>query len=488
MKIQRRQLLKSLGALSLTAPTLGALTACSARVGEDAKAIPLPPAAPPEPAITPSVAYSDGKVFKPGYLSIIQGPTSDTTAMINLFIPKLKKYFFEVSDAQGNQYPVERLKRVEGPTHWHVVKLKVTGLTPNVQYTLNIFDNSRSGEKSSLIDQRFFQSLDIHKSNPRFGFLSCMADDIRFDQVIDPMWNRLQAQDVDFLCLTGDLVYVDSFENVERLKATEFDIWQRYVDSLRRLPVYHWTNLKPIFATWDDHDYGTNDGDRDFIGRDNADKLFHALFFGDNIDGVWSLGPKGTSGIFKAYGQKFILLDDRSFRQPNKNQATQEPYGHWGEAQHKWLMANLSEDKTPAWIFNGNQFFRGAPDNVTYVESLAYNHKAEYRNFCEGLKNIDAPVVFGSGDVHLSEVMQIPAETIGFQSYEFTSSSMHSYVGDDAWANSLRVEGMACVEFNFMVIQSQAIARNDQRGLTIQMQSIGLAKKPYFERSFEVLR
>lgn len=484
MKIQRRQLLKSIGALSLTAPALGAaaLSACSPRIGEDTKLAPTPARE------TPSIEYANGKVFKPGYLSIIQGPTSDSVSMINLFIPKLKKYFFEVTDANGTQYPVERYKRVEGPTHWHVVKLKVSGLTPNVQYTLSVYDNSRSGEKSTLMDQRFFQSLDIQKSNPRFGFLSCMADDVRFDQVIDPMWNRLQAQNVDFLFLTGDLVYVDSFENVERLKATEFDIWQRYVDSLRRIPVYHWTNLKPIFATWDDHDYGTNDGDRDFIGRDNADKLFHALYFGDNIADVWALGPNGTSGVFKAFGQKFFLMDDRSFRQPNKNQASAEPYGHWGETQHKWLMSNLAEDATPSWIFNGNQFFRGAPDDITFVESLAFNHKAEYQNFCEGIKSINAPVVFGSGDVHLSEVMQIPAEAIGFKSFEFTSSSMHSYTGSNPWANSLRIEGMTCVEFNFMVIQSQAIAKNNQRGLNIQMQSLGLAKRPYFENNFEVLR
>ena len=143
-------------------------------------------------------------------------------------------------------------------------------------------------------------------------------------------------------------------------------------------------------------------------------------------------------------------------------------------------MNDLSQDSTPSWIFNGNQFFRGAPDDVTFIESLAYNHKAEYKSFCEGLKSITAPVVFGSGDVHLSEVMQISEETIGYKSYEFTSSSMHSYTGAKPWANSLRLEGMACIEFNFMVIESKAIFKNNQHGLGIQIQAVGLAKKLYF--------
>jgi alkaline phosphatase D len=499
MKIQRRKLLKSFGAFTLAAPALTALSVCSPRIGQasevecqntptsppvESDQLPHPCVGPEQPQ-PPSLDFSNGAVFKPGYLSIVQGPTSDTTTTINMFVPKLKKYIFEVVDTANNSYRVENYFRLEGPNHWHVVKLRVSGLTPGVQYTLSVFD---SGKSKQLIDRRSFSSLDISKSTPRFGFLSCMADDFRFDDIIDPMWNRLKDQNVDFLFLSGDLVYVDSFETVERDKASEFDIWQRYVDGLKRIPVYHWSNLKPIFATWDDHDYGTNDGDRDFVGRSSADKLFHALFFGDEIDNIWTLGPKGTSGLFKAFGQKFFLMDDRSFRQPNKNQAIKEPYGHWGEEQHHWLMKNLGEDKTPAWIFNGNQFFRGAPDKVTFVESLQYNHPAEFKNFCEGLKKISAPVVFASGDVHLSELMKISPEMIGYQSYEITSSSMHSFIGGNTWENSLRIPNMVTSEFNFMVIQSKAVDKGGQTGIKIDLQSLGMVQRPYFQSSLEIFR
>lgn len=479
MKIQRRKLLKSIGAFSLAAPALSALAACSPRVGEDNKR------PPPETPETPSLQYSNGAVFKPGYLSIIQGPTSDSIAMINMFVPKLKKYEFEVRDQNDTIYKVDQYLRLESPTHWHVVKLRVSGLTPGVKYTLSVYD----GKGRQLIDRRNFSSLDITKTNPRFGFLSCMADDNRFDQIIDSMWNRLKDQDVDLLVVSGDVVYVDSFENVERLKATEFDIWQRYIDSLRRIPVYHWENLKPILATWDDHDYGTNDGDRDFIGRTSADKLFHALFFGDNIDGVWTMGPTGTYSVYKAFGQRFFFMDDRSFRQPNKNQTTQEPYGHWGEEQHHWLMKNLTVDATPSWIFNGNQFFRGAPDDLSFmVESMQWNHPAEFKNLCDGMKNVTAPVVFASGDVHLSEIMQISADKVGYDTFEVTSSSMHSYLGGNPWKNILRMPEMICTEFNFMVIESQFIQRGAHAGLKVNLQTLGMSKQPYFTNSFEVLK
>ena len=152
-------------------------------------------------------------------------------------------------------------------------------------------------------------------------------------------------------------------------------------------------------------------------------------------------------------------------------------------------MKNLAEDKTPAWIINGNQFFRGAPTDLSFmIESLQWNHPGEFKNFCDGIKSISAPVVFASGDVHLSEVMQISPETIGYQTYEFTSSSMHSFLGGNPWQNTLRLPEMVATEFNFMVIESKRIEVGSQTGLKIDIQSLGMSKQPYFQNSFEVLR
>jgi len=485
--LNRRDLIKSLGAAAVAAPSMALGTPPASENPSE------PVIATEKPPVSESLEISNGNRIQPGYLTIIQGPTSDTETHINLLVPKLKNYVLEITDQSGRVYPTVEPTRVTGPAHSHVMKLKVSGLTPNVRYSLGVFDRrtDKDGKvtKGLKIDQRFFSTLDTTNPAPRFGLVSCMSDEFRFDVIIPTMWKKLEVQNLDFLILTGDIVYIDSKESVERQKATEFDVWQRYIDATKKIPLYHWINLKPILATWDDHDYGTNDGDRDFIAKDPARKVFHALFFGTDMKGTWEMGPGGTTSVYTGFGQRFFMMDDRSFRQPNSESKTKpEAYGHWGEAQHKWLISKLRESTTPSWIFNGNQTFRGAPDDVTFVESMQYNHPKHLQQLKEDLRNVRAPVVFGSGDVHLSEVMEIAPNELGYKTYEFTSSSMHSFVGSSPWKNSLRMNGMLCTEFNFTVFQAQSSINEGRPSLKIQAQCMGAANANYFEGNFEVVR
>jgi len=411
--------------------------------------------------------------FNQGYLSIVQGPTSDTETLINLFVPRLKKYTYEIIDENGKLQTAKPYERIEGPLFYHIDKLKITNLDIKRIYTLSVKDGK------TTVDKRQFRTLDLSKKVPNFALLSCMSDDNRFNQSIDPMWNRLENENMDFLILSGDIVYVDSFEFVERQKANNLDLWQRYVDSFKRIPLYHWKNLVPVFALWDDHDYGTNDGDRNFISRVEAGKLFRGIFGGIELKNSWKQGPKGVSSVLKAFGQKFFFMDDRSFRQPNKNQTESEPYGHWGKEQHDWLLEELATDNNPSWIFNGNQFFNGTA--LSFKEAFEQNHSAEFVTFLKQLEKINAPVVFGSGDVHLSEIMKIPMDRIGYETYEFTSSSMHSYTGT-GWDNPMRLEGAYTIAFNFLVIKSS----NEDGALSIEVKSLGLKSEPYFSKELVV--
>lgn len=472
MRLQRRRFLQAFGSI----PFLYALTGCqpaanaaekniSNEDNDDSKTQPA--------EFPPSAEIANSKVFKVGYLSIIQGPTSDSESNINIFTPRLKAYTYSVTDDSGRTYDVKTYETVKGPAFYNIDKIKVTGLTPGVIYTLKVND------KTTLVDQRSFQSLNTSKADPVFAMVSCMADDFRFNEVIDPMWNRLQREDVDFLVLSGDQVYVDSFEFVERKKATEYDLWQRYIDSFRRIPLYHWAQLKPIFALWDDHDFGTNDGDNTFISKEAADRIFKAAFSGQDLTGVWSKSPQGTSSYLNGFKQKFFFMDDRSFRQPNSTAMAQETYGHWGKVNHDWLIAGLSADQNPAWVINGNQIFNGA--KKTFIESLEQSNPTEFTLLMKQLRQIKAPVVFGSGDIHLTEVCKIPKEKMGYETFELTSSSMHSFVGA-GWDNELRVAGAYCIEFNFCVVRSV----NENGKLKINTKCLGLAKQPYFDMDFVV--
>lgn len=423
----------------------------------------------------PSSEISQSKVFEPGKLVIIQGPTSDTQTNINVLSPRGKNYSYTVSTSTGESFAVEKYATVKNDiVHWKIDKLFIKNLKPNTDYFLEVMDEFRKSQ--TIVDRRSFQTLNIHSKKVRFAYASCMADDYRFNKVIDPMWQQMKNQKPDLVILNGDVVYVDSFEFVERNKATELDIWFRFIDSFQRLPIYKWTELKPIFATWDDHDFGTNDGDLRFTGKQAARKIFLGFFGGKNIDQVYKLEEDSVYFSLKSFHQNFIFLDNRYFRQPNKDPKSQQNYAHWGQKQYSWLINNLKNSDQPTWLINGNQFFSGV--TLDYKESLQSNNPENFKLLLNDLKTVKAPVVFGSGDIHFSEIMKIPAHQIGYETYELTSSSMHSYTYS-GWDNPLRLEGAFTKEFNFMIIESENIMNHQ---LKIKAQSWGLADKPYFEK------
>lgn len=433
------------------------------------------------PAYKAALEYSKATSFKPGKLVIVQGPTGKSETNINVLSPRLKNYTYKVTDVKGTEYKVELYETLrQEPLHWKIDKLYISGLSPKQLYKLEVVDVFRSS--STVVDSRDFETLNTESDSLKFAYASCMADDYRFNEVINPMWAQMQKQNPDLVILNGDLVYVDSFEFVERQKATTLDIWFRFIDSLNRLPIYKWTKLKPILATWDDHDFGTNDGNRNFMGKQAAREIFLAFFGGRNIEKTYELENDSVYFTFRGFKQKMLFLDDRYFREPNKEQSAHDAYAHWGQKQHEWVIKNLNEnDAQPVWLFNGNQFFSGV--DLSYKESFQGNNPEHFKTFLEQLKTAKSPVIFGSGDIHFSEIMQIPADRFGYVSYELTSSSMHSYTGT-GWDNPLRLPNAFTKEFNFMMVQS----KSENGGLKLDVESWGLTDKPLFKQSLKLSR
>lgn len=434
------------------------------------------PSTPKAPAKT-ARQISKADAFKPGWLTILQGVTGANETLINVMAPRLKTYEYKVLDPQGQEQKVEKYETIHyAPMFYKIDKLHVTGLVPGVTYRLQVIDAFRSSR--TIVDQREFSTLNIHSTKTTFATMSCMADDWRFEEVIDPIWERLRQAKPDFLIVSGDIVYVDSFNFVERRKANEQDLWQRFIDSMNRLPLSHFTRLIPILATWDDHDFGTNDGDRDFISKEPALRVFRAFFGGKDIPGLYENGP-GVASRYTAFGHSFVLADNRFFRQPNKDQTSQEAFGHWGEKQHQWLMDAIGKSTQPVWMVNGNQIFNGK--QLSFKEAMEANHPAHYKKFITEARKTPTAIGFVSGDIHFSEVMKIPSDRLGYETYEVTSSSMHSYTGE-GWENPLRVPGASTIEFNYLLVTTEAVGK----GMKVQVRSQGLADKDLFNVSFEV--
>ena len=135
----------------------------------------------------------------------------------------------------------------------------------------------------------------------RIGVGSC------FDQAKSPaIWEQIASEDLDGFLFLGDNVYASRHFSEVNLKAAYE----------RASSVIPWDQLGFIHATWDDHDFGRNDGGSDFMGQSISRRLFWQ-FFGPHMD-VQQASPYGVyhSAIREIEGHQiqFIALDTRSFR------------------------------------------------------------------------------------------------------------------------------------------------------------------------------
>ena len=80
------------------------------------------------------------------------------------------------------------------------------------------------------------------------------------------------------------------------------------------------------------------------------------------------------------------------------------------------------DPKKVNWLISGDQFFGG----YHQWESFEGNHPETFKKFIEGIKNSKNKVAFMSGDRHLIEVMGIPKNHLGYKTYEYTVSGIHT--------------------------------------------------------------
>lgn len=97
------------------------------------------------------------------------------------------------------------------------------------------------------------------------GFGSCAKQDRP-----QPIWDAINAARCDAFVLCGDNIYGDSPDPAV--------LREKYA-LLAAMPGFaHLRQTTPLFATWDDHDYGINDGGAGFPGAAAAQKEFCDFF------------------------------------------------------------------------------------------------------------------------------------------------------------------------------------------------------------------
>lgn len=240
-----------------------------------------------------------------------------------------------------------------------------------------------------------------------------------------PIWDTMLALRPQLYIGLGDNIYGDT-EDMDVLRAK----WQKLADQpgFKRL-----REQCQVMMTWDDHDYGVNDGGAAYAMRKESQQIF-LDFLGEPAEsprrkqeGVY------TAAVFGPPHQRVqvIMLDTRYHRSPLKKKAERKPNeGPYeaetdpsatmlGAAQWEWLEAQLRVPARLRIIGSSIQFI--AEDHGW--EKWA-NFPLERQRFIDLLKKTSAEgVIFLSGDRHLAEISLMDAG-LPYPLYDVTASGL----------------------------------------------------------------
>ena len=354
--------------------------------------------------------------FRDDRLSILQGATDETATQFSIVHRRDLDLEFVVETEVGMRLFPDSVDYVTKGDHpFALSKAYFSGLVLGFGYQLVTLDSD-----GNEVDRRSFKTLSGDIEEPRFAIASCM-DEARHEPGI---WQDMIQNTPDFILFVGDSVYADRRPTEERFigPASPEQLWARFVEARRTLEIYHNDQLIPIFATWDDHDFGQNDTGKDYPFIEESTKNF-LNFFPQDPDYCRFLeaGP-GVSSALTIGKQLFLLMDDRSFREDGRSR---KRYAHWGRQQEEWALSQIDSQPNDSfvWWINGTQVF----PTMLFKESVRGDHYNALVGLCDELKKRPQAIGFISGDVHFSELSAIESDWVGHGTVEITSSSIHSY-------------------------------------------------------------
>jgi alkaline phosphatase D len=254
------------------------------------------------------------------------------------------------------------------------------------------------------------------------------------------LWDDVLATDPDVWIWGGDIIYADT-DDMQKLRAM-------YLDQDR---VEEYALLKskvPVIGTWDDHDYGLNDGGVEFKEKKASQQEFL-----DFMDVPKDSPRRSREGVYASHDYttsegsiKVLVLDTRFFRTaltPDRETSKRNKPNSYGEgtvlgtAQWAWLQEGLNSSRADFNII------------VSSIQFLSNEHGFEcWGNFpheIDHLKNLIVSsrakgVVVLSGDRHISEFSKTKVDGLSYPLIDFTSSGLtHVYASFSGEPNPFRV-------------------------------------------------
>lgn len=336
--------------------------------------------------LTPSRASVWARFSSPGeYRLVALGPRGEASARVE-------------AKAESNQTVV-----------WHL-----SGLEPQSTYRYEI---TRQGRTLFSAPDAFFvtPATQDTPSITRLAIGSC-AREAEGDAAV---WRRMAGLEPHAVVLLGDTPYIDSTDlEVQRTRYGEFAAVPDFAELIRS---------RPLYATWDDHDFGANDTDGQLPGKENSRQAFvefHANpSYGDGQEGVYTKFVIGGTEVF--------LLDTRYFAGTEMSPIADGPT-LLGTKQWEWLSEGLRSSTAPFKLLASGLVWNGAvrPGKRDHWDSYRPERDALFRFI--GEEGITGVVLLG-GDVHRTRVLRYDTEdAVGYALTELITSPIHSGVIEEA--------------------------------------------------------
>lgn len=302
-------------------------------------------------------------------------------------------------------------------------------------------------------------------SPPEFTFMlgSCLyINDSAYDRPGKPYGGNtkiLQSMTntpADFMIWLGDNTYTREADY-----SSASGIEHRYLHTRSEPLLQPFLAKMNHYATWDDHDYGDNDGNKHFELKDVSAKCFKEYWgnktCGENGEGVYQ--------NFRFSDAEFIMLDDRWFRDESELLEAKYVKTQLGSNQMSWLKNKLKHSRASfKFVVIGGQFINEHTDKESY--NLYQKEREEIIQFIVDQKI--SGVIFLSGDRHHTELLKNEnvKASLGYPLYDLTSSSItagsSNVLSTPEAQNPQRVENTLVVENNYCTIKISGLKRGDR--------------------------
>lgn len=246
------------------------------------------------------------------------------------------------------------------------------------------------------------------------------------------MWERIAATSPDLFLLIGDNVYGDTNWTGDAALTT---LRNAYAVQAGHPEFAAFRAIVPMLTTWDDHDFGFNDGGASFAFKGWAEEIY---------ENFWDAPPqvRARPGVYdsRMFGHdgrtvQVIMLDTRFFRsdlerypysderRPLGNYPAREDAGKTmlGAAQWAWLEQELAKPADLRILVSSIQVLTDAHDFEGWETMLP-----ERRKLYQMLQAREqSGLVILSGDRHAGGIYTDTPIAAGEQLWELTSSSLN---------------------------------------------------------------